>query len=260
MPGLAAVFGIEPGVKVQVQPGRYHVRGALNGMTYLDQVAMADNLPSLAGWRGAGGERVQASAQVGLPSPVRGRGVGGEGSLRAPTRFGVLGAKVTFKPAGGQVIGTFNDGSPAAVANKLGRGQAVYVGACPAISYIKDAKFVPAELKERWPAAQRRFINSAARRRGVPRLVELSHPVVEAGVYDAPAGSALVLANFTYASVDKLQVRLCVATRPKAVHSVEQGPLRFTAEPAAPGSHAAGFPHRVTFTLKLGTNDVVLIE
>ena len=229
-------------------------------MTYLDQVAMADNLPSLAGWRGAGGERVQASAQVGLPSPVRGRGVGGEGSLRAPTRFGVLGAKVTFKPAGGQVIGTFNDGSPAAVANKLGRGQAVYVGACPAISYIKDAKFVPAELKERWPAAQRRFINSAARRRGVPRLVELSHPVVEAGVYDAPEGTALVLANFTYEPIKKLEVRLCVARPPGNVRSVERGPLRFTTEPAAAGNHSPGYPRRVTFTLNLGLNDIVIVD
>ena len=34
--------------------------------------------------------------------------------------------------------------------------------------------------------------------RGVVRLVELSHPVVEAAVYDAPAGTALILANFTY--------------------------------------------------------------
>ena len=50
------------------------------------------------------------------------------------------------------------------------------------IAYIKEAKFVPAELKEKWPLSGRRLINSMARR-GAARLVELSHPVVEAGVY-----------------------------------------------------------------------------
>src|SRR5262249_28512423 len=35
--GLAPVFGIASGATVKVQPGRYHIRGALNGMAYLDE-------------------------------------------------------------------------------------------------------------------------------------------------------------------------------------------------------------------------------
>ena len=42
--------------------------------------------------------------------------------------------------------------------------------------------------------------------RGVCRLVELSHPVVEAGIFVSPKGTALVLANFTYEPIQGLEV------------------------------------------------------
>ena len=89
----------------------------------------------------------------------------------------------------------------------------MYIAGSPGLSYRKDAHFVPAELKERYPPTQRRVLNGLATARGVPRLVELSHPVVEAGVYDASAGTALVLGNFTYQPIDKLSVRMPMAKR-----------------------------------------------
>jgi hypothetical protein len=39
--GLSEVFGIAADAPVQVQPGRYHIRGALNTMEYLDTVNLA---------------------------------------------------------------------------------------------------------------------------------------------------------------------------------------------------------------------------
>ena len=38
--GLAPVFGIAGSVTATVQPGRYHIRGALNELPYLDQIAI----------------------------------------------------------------------------------------------------------------------------------------------------------------------------------------------------------------------------
>lgn len=240
VPGLAAAYGIEPGAKVQVQPGDYHVRGALNGMGWLDEVVVSG--------QGAGDNN--------LPSPAGGRGGGGEGAL--PIRFGAIGVKVAVKPAGGHVVGTFKDGSPAVIRHKHGRGETLYVATCPAVSYIKDAKFVPAELKEKWPPAQRAFITAAAREAGEPRLVGLSHPVVEAGVYDAPAGTALVLANFTYQPIEELRVRLLVDRPPKGVRSVEQGALQFSALHTSERDRSG--ERLVIFQLRLGTSDVVVVE
>ena len=223
--GLSEVFGIQPAVKVEVQPGQYHVRGALGAMRYLDHIRA------------------------------------GETTVTPDTPpLGVIGAKVTLTPTTGTVAGRFTDRSPAAVSHDYGKGKAFYIGACPAIAYIKEAKFVAGELKEKWPRSERRLINALARRRGVWRLVELSHPVVEAGVYDAPQGTALVLANFTYQPIEKLEVRLLVPRPVKSVASLEQGKLSFASEPLAGDGHPPGYPHAVTFSLDLGLSDVVVLE
>lgn len=67
---------------------------------------------------------------------------------------------------------------------------------------------------EKWPACRRWFINTAARASGAPRLVELSPPVVEAGVFESPEGAALVLANFTYQRISRLGIGLPVKRAP----------------------------------------------
>src|SRR5260370_284123 len=91
--------------------------------------------------------------------------------LGEPVAFGVLGVQIAFTPTSSQVIGRFRGNAPAAVMHDFGRGKAVYVGACPGLSYLKDAGFVPTELKERYPPVQRRVLTGlAAARRGAPPL------------------------------------------------------------------------------------------
>ena len=127
----------------------------------------------------------------------------------------------------------------------------MYLGACPAIAYAKEAKFVPRELKEKWPAEHRDLICSMARKRAIPPVVELSHPVVEAGVCDSPAGTALVLANFTYEPIEELTVRIDLPRPCKSVRSVAHGSLAFS---------SAGQPLTTECSLPLGLNDIVLFE
>lgn len=218
--GLADVFGLDPQVEVVTQQGRFDVRGALNDLPWLDQVRL---------------------------TPA------GEG-------FGALGVKVKLKPAKAIVTGTLADGAPAVLSNRFGKGVAVCVATCPAVSYAKDARFVPAELKEKWPAAQRRFINAVARNSGAPRLVELSTPVVEAGVFEAPAGAALVLANFTYQQIPRLEIRLPVKQTPKRVRSLEMGAVAFTTERAPANLARQGYRRVVCCAVELALNDIVLFE
>jgi len=222
--GLSDVFGIQPRIRAAVQPGRYHIRGALNDLKPLDTVRCE------------------------------------------PQAFDAVGLKVAFTPTTATVAGTFADGSPAVAVNRFGKGSATYVGTCPGISYARDARFVPRELKEKWPAAQRAFINRAARESGAPRLVELSHPVVEAGVFDAspetasPAVTALVLANFTYEPIPSLRICLRVKRPIQSVRSVSKGPLPFTrAEPGADEARA-GYKAVVQCEVSLGLNDIILFE
>ena len=92
------------------------------------------------------------------------------------------------------------------------------------------------------------------------RLVELSHQVVEAGLYDAPGGTALVLANFTYKPIEALTVRVPLAKPVQVVRSVEHGPLRFSREKASPAFRRHGYDSVAVFTVRLELNDVVLLE
>ncbi len=215
--GLAPVFGIARSMTATVQAGRYHIRGALNELPYLDRIA--------------------------IPT--------------APdVKLGVLGTKVPISPTTGQVAGTFQDGTSAVVENQFGQGRATYFAACPAMAYVKEARFVPAALQEKWPAEIRSLINRNARQRGAQRLVELSHAVVEAGVYDAPGGTALVLANFTYEPIRELRIRLSVPRPVNRVRSLERGPLQFSAEKTS--EDAGGGV--VSCVLDCGVSDIVLFE
>jgi hypothetical protein len=174
--------------------------------------------------------------------------------------LGTLGIRVAFAPTTARVLATFRDGSPSVVENRAGKGRAVYVGACPALAYIKEANFVPDALREKWPEDLRAQINAAVQQRGVGRLAELSHAVVETGVYETDSGTALVLANFTYQPISELQVGLPVSHPVNSVRSVEHGELRFRMEApdAVPGSERRG--GRVRFTMPLGLTDIVLLE
>ena len=211
--GLAEVFGIESAVSARAQPGRYSVRAGVNDIPYADRVLLEQG-----------------------------------GPLK---EFGVIGARVDVAVAGARVAGTFTDGRPAVAVHAFGAGEAIWVGACPGIAYIKEARFVRDDLKERWPEELRGFILEPAR--GVPRIARLSSPVVEAGVYDAERGTALVLANFTYEPIHGLQVRIPVTRAPRTVRSLETGPLGFSVESTAEVS-------TVEFTLDLGLEDLVLLE
>jgi hypothetical protein len=102
------------------------------------------------------------------------------------------------------------------------------------------------------------LINDMAR--SVPRLVELSEPVVESGVYDAPQGTALVLANFTYQHIPKLKVRLGLPRPCKRVQSLEHGSLPFKIEQTGASGSQKEYPVIAVFETSLDLNDVILFE
>ncbi len=225
--GLAEALGVNPGAKATTQPGEYRVRGRLNDIPHLDRI----------GFEGAAGERF------------------GPG-------FGAIGLKTDATLSTGTVVGRFADGSPAVIEHAFGTGRALCVAAAPGISYIKDAKFVPAGLKEKWPAAHRRFINAWARAAGASPPVGLSHPVVEAGVYEGPRGVALVLANFTYVPIETLRVRLPVRTDVKEVRFADapDRAIPFETLPASEAQRREGFTGVAAFEIPLGLDQIVIVR
>ena len=123
-----------------------------------------------------------------------------------------------------------------------------------------DAHFIATELGEKWPALQRRFINTVAQASQAPRLVELSRPVAEAGIFDSPAGTALVLANFTCVPIPQSEIRLPMKEDPLRIRSLEKGPLKFTTERAPRNLATQGYKRAIRCTVPLDLNDIVLVE
>ena len=130
----------------------------------------------------------------------------------------------------------------------------------PGISYIKEAKFVANALAERWPEKYRTLLTDYAADAGALPLAKLSKPVIEAGVYDAPGGTALVLANFTYEPQEAVAVEIPVASEVSRVTSLVHGDLRFESEPVSKTQRKAGFSRLVKFQLPLGIDDLVLLQ
>jgi hypothetical protein len=171
--------------------------------------------------------------------------------------WGSSAAASTSRPPAPRSSAGSRTGSPPWHRIASARGKTLFTGACPGIAYIKEANFVAGDLKERWPTGIRAFVNAAARERGVPTVVDLSTPVVEAGAYDSDRGTVLVLANFTYEPIAGLEVRLALPRKARSVRSAEKGPLAFAkAEPPA----GTKLPAAVRFRLDLGIEDVVVVE
>jgi hypothetical protein len=225
--GLSEALGVKPGARATVQDGTYRVRGRLNTIPHLDRICInADHDRDL-----------------------------GPG-------FGIIGLKTDVKATDGAVVAQFADASPAVITHPFGHGQALCVATTPGISYIKDAKFVAAELKEKWPAEHRRFINATAKAAGALPQIELSHAVVEAGVYEGPRGVAIVLANFTYEQIEKLTLALPVRSKVTRIHTADNpgAEIPFVTQAATPAQRAEGFSGVAKFSIPLGLDQIVLIR
>ena len=85
--------------------------------------------------------------------------------------------------------------------------------------------------------------------------------MVEVGIYDAAVGTAYGLANFTYQPIDALQVCIPLIRPVKSVHSVESEiRVPFTLPPPTKALQEQGYKYIVVFTMKLGINDILLLE
>jgi hypothetical protein len=139
----------------------------------------------------------------------------------------VLGYRLTLPGSkSGDGFATFEDGGIAAVDATLGRGRVIGLGFLPMLAYGQLARFQPTTLAERWPAEPRMLIEAALKAGGVGGHVSSNVPVVEASLLSGPAGSAVVLANYTYERIPNLQLRIDVGHKVTSATSVEGQPVQ----------------------------------
>lgn len=130
----------------------------------------------------------------------------------------VVGACARFELAGAEAAGTFADGKPAVARRAHGKGEVLYCGFLPGLTYFQPA--IPRRPADRGSSddAMAHFVPTQFDLRcgellgrlaaDLPRAVECSDPLVETTKLVAPGGVLIPLVNFRGQKIDQLEVRL----------------------------------------------------
>jgi len=157
------------------------------------------------------------------------------------------------------VAATFKDGSPAVTTRLLGKGQVVYCGFLPGLSYFKPA--IPKKPVDRGssPDSMSHFLpvnfNSAVGRLvgsiapDDVRPVELSAPLVEASVIQANAGTVIALTNWTPTPIKGLKVTVNIPVSTKDISMSTGKPVTLATVNGKP-----------VFTLDLEVADTIILR
>jgi len=156
----------------------------------------------------------------------------------------VLAFKQELEPDQAQVWGRYENGDPAVLHNKFGKGQAITFGALPGLAYVKSAvpmlpfgrgidpeKDLSARIVTDYDPNLRRIIDLPLQLAHVRKRVETSEPLVESGLLKADDAYVIPMANWGLQAIANLQVTLRDLGPVKSVASQQQGDLQFTRTP-----------------------------
>jgi hypothetical protein len=176
-------------------------------------------------------------------------------------RFPMTGVQIRLQADGAKIEATFaGNNTPALLRNRVGKGQTITFAGTPGVSYIREARFVREALAEKWPPEFRHLLTKFAADAKAPPLVELSEPVVEAGVYDTSEGTALILANFTYQHISNLQIDIPTSQAVTMVTSCRQGSVRFQNIRPTALWKKDGYRSTCRFTFPLDLDDIIILK
>jgi hypothetical protein len=132
------------------------------------------------------------------------------------TPIPIFGARTRLTANDSDVLASFTDGSPAAVRRTIGKGEVVYCGFLPGLSYFHPA--IPRRPVDRGATAEsmahllptgfdqrtKQLVASVAE--DIVRPVQCSESLVETTVLESPVGVAVPLVNWTGRAVANLTV------------------------------------------------------
>jgi hypothetical protein len=185
-------------------------------------------------------------------------------SPRGKKAMAVFGLRSRFRADGARVIGTFAGGSPALTVNRIGRGQAIYCGFLPGLTYCKPA--IPLRPVDRSTTndCMAHFIptafdaNAAALvglpAEGVELPVECSEPLVASSVIRSDGGVVIPLVNWSGRPQENMEVVVKVPV-PTAEVSLASG-----REVAGEVAEVEGGGPLAVFTFDLDIADALILR
>jgi len=135
-----------------------------------------------------------------------------------------------FKPApddaGGTAVGTFDDGSTAAMVRQAGKGRVIVIGAMPGLAYLRPAMRDEGALPVHYSRAVRELLTAPLRMAGCTPYVRASEPLVEATLMESATHGAIVpLVSFAPKPIERLRVGFPGLDSPKSCRSIRHGKL-----------------------------------
>jgi hypothetical protein len=131
-------------------------------------------------------------------------------------------------PKSSDVLATFEDGSPAIIERKVGKGKVHYVGTLAGCSYGWTVKRVWGKIEAGYRKANRRLISDFPARVGAKMPLTCSVPLVEANLLESDEGIGIVLVDYAGEDpIDEVKLSVSVPSRISSISSVEHGELPF---------------------------------
>jgi len=139
-----------------------------------------------------------------------------------------------------EVWGRYENGDPAVLYNKHGKGQAITFGALPGLAYVKSAipllpfgrgidpdKDLSARIVTDYEPGLRDIIDLPLRLAGIRKRVITSEPLVETGLLESEESHIIPMANWSLKAVTPLKVVLRDMGPIRSVRSQQHGELDF---------------------------------
>jgi len=164
-------------------------------------------------------ERMLVPSLGALKPIAKGRGEHGE--------FTAFGVRSTITGRQKRVAATFEDGSPAVVQRRIGRGTVVHFAWMPGLSYVKSSTGTKDRLPVGFSEAVRRWITWPRQLADVRPPVTVDCAMVETPLLLSSRGAAVTLLNWTGEPLDGVNLSVRVPFRVRSVESVKHGRLAF---------------------------------
>jgi len=140
------------------------------------------------------------------------------------------GSRATFKTMRGEVVGRFEDDTPAVVRRRYGEGTSLHFATMPGLAYSRGATEADGLPTIDYPPRIANLITALPESLGIHKPAKTSLPFVEAAVLQSPTGMAVTLLNWSAEPVEELQVIMSDVPRLKSLRSARLGPLEHVYE------------------------------
>lgn len=145
-----------------------------------------------------------------------------------------VGRKVSFRlrnPEKTKVIGTWEDGSPAIIEHRFGKGSVFYVGTYAGLCYNINVERIPGKIETGYREEERKIITDFILNSGIQRPVWCNVDCIQGDLLESDYGIGVVLSNYSGKTQQEVIVQIDARKQVNSVESVQKGKLKFIQDP-----------------------------